>query len=478
MNKHLFSILALVCVAFSCSDDGKDEDPKPESVEVSFAEPDASIDVYAGDYFQVKIKQFDKTKHGLSLNGVTLSASGVGGKDSNGYTVVEIFTPAKVGSGRLVLTNGEEKLNGPTVTYNKQYYAARIWHLYHGMGMAVLPNDRVLIYDPGWTRWETMRFDGFRKDEHDMYWATVRMGDTGFDNAMIAYGLYSSDAENGGTGMTVDPVGDLYFYQLTGDYQTHDAPARRNILTTPATAMTESSFMADFYHPESVQDQITQVSDLESDSKGNLYTVLTKQKYIQKITEGVVSNFVGSTTQGTADGTGANAQFSLIQAIGIDGQDNIYVADSNRVRQITPAGVVTTLAGSTTAGYVDGTLTEARFNYIAALTAAPDGTLFLYDRDNKSVRIISADRSRVSTLRVARTNIAGNTFEPGFSDHHLPMTLDSRGNLFLAQSAENKSRGQAFHILVPEDNIPDDVFNGIISGSFNYVVSSEFVGEE
>jgi hypothetical protein len=477
MNKHLFLPLALVCVLFSCSDDSKDPEPEVPA-EVSFVEPGASVSAYAGQTFDVKIKNFSTSKHVLSLNGVQLTAQVLPGSD---YSIARVTTPPKVGSGRLVLTNGDQTQNGPAVNYVKQYYGVVIMsHLYHGTGLACLPNDRILVYDPEWSRLETMRFEGFSNDENGFTFATVRSDmDLRFDGPMYDYPLIGTQAKNGGVGMTVDRAGDLYFFQRTGDYQTHQLPERRNILTAPASAVTAGPLVAEFYHPETIQDEIGTVSDLESDSKGNLYAVLTKQKYIQKIANGVVTKFVGSTSTGTADGTGANAQFSLIQAIAIDGQDNLYVADSNRVRQITPAGVVTTLAGSTQAGSVDGTLSEARFNYIATLTAAPDGTLFLFDRGNKSVRIISADRTQVSTMRLVGVSQGDKSFEPGPYDYNLPMTIDSHGNVYLLQSAVDTEHGQIFHALVPEDNIPNNLFEGLVYGSStNYVAGVKYAHED
>jgi len=72
------------------------------------------------------------------------------------------------------------------------------------------------------------------------------------------------------------------------------------------------------------------------------------------------------TVSGSADGTGSAARFSHPYAVAIDGSGNVYVADTYNftVRKITPAGVVTTLAGlAGNTGSIDGKGSGARFSY-------------------------------------------------------------------------------------------------------------------
>jgi len=72
------------------------------------------------------------------------------------------------------------------------------------------------------------------------------------------------------------------------------------------------------------------------------------------------------TVSGSADGTGSAARFSHPYAVAVDGSGNVYVADTYNftVRKITPAGVVTTLAGlAGNTGAIDGKGSGARFSY-------------------------------------------------------------------------------------------------------------------
>ena len=84
------------------------------------------------------------------------------------------------------------------------------------------------------------------------------------------------------------------------------------------------------------------------DASGNIYVADRTNHTIRKVTPaGNVTTFAGlANTPGTTDGTGSAARFSSPQGIAVDSAGTVYVADgSNTIRTITPAGVVTTLAG-------------------------------------------------------------------------------------------------------------------------------------
>ncbi|MBA4316823.1 MAG: hypothetical protein C0412_00330 [Flavobacterium sp.] len=146
---------------------------------------------------------------------------------------------------------------------------------------------------------------------------------------------------------------------------------------------------------------------LAIDKAGNIYAADVFNNSIRKITPaGVVSTFAGS-TQGFADGTGTAAQFNRPFGVAIDGFDNLYVTDTynNKIRKITPEGVVSTLAGSTQ-GDADGIGTAAQFYHPIGIAVDGAGNLFVTDNLNYKIKKITTD-GMVST--VAGTGVAGNT---------------------------------------------------------------------
>jgi len=130
------------------------------------------------------------------------------------------------------------------------------------------------------------------------------------------------------------------------------------------------------------------------DAAGNVYIGDTFNQTIRKITAaGVVSTLAGlANSQGIADGSGNVARFHQPGGVAVDTAGNVYVADAGNstIRAITPAGVVSTLAGSAgNAGNIDGTGAAARFNAPIDVTVDAAGNVYVADSSNQSIRLIT-----------------------------------------------------------------------------------------
>jgi len=135
---------------------------------------------------------------------------------------------------------------------------------------------------------------------------------------------------------------------------------------------------------------------------GNVYVSDSLNNTIRKITPaGDVTTFAGSPgPSDAADGTGPAARFAHPKGVAVDSMGNIYVsdADNSTIRKITPGRVVTTLAGSAgNAGSFDGTGSTARFNNPNGIAVDGTGQIYVADSNNHTIRKITP-AGVVSTL--------------------------------------------------------------------------------
>ena len=112
-----------------------------------------------------------------------------------------------------------------------------------------------------------------------------------------------------------------------------------------------------------------------------------------------VSTLAGTGAQGAADGPGSSATFSNPIGVAVDGAGNVYVAEANnnKIRKISAAGVVSTLAGTGSQGAADGPGSSATFNSPTGVAVDGAGNVYVADFGNNKIRKITA-AGVVSTL--------------------------------------------------------------------------------
>jgi len=178
------------------------------------------------------------------------------------------------------------------------------------------------------------------------------------------------------------------------------------------------------------------------DANGNVYVADNGNNLIRKISsDGVVSTFAGSGVQVDHNGTGTAASFNGPRGIAVDVNGNVYVADNgNLIRKISPTGVVTTFAGSGVQGNTNGTGTAASFNTLMGIAVDVNGNVYVADYGNILIRKISP-AGVVSTL--AGSGSVGNTNGTGTAaSFFMPygITVDGSGNVYVADSGANLIR--------------------------------------
>jgi DNA-binding beta-propeller fold protein YncE len=266
------------------------------------------------------------------------------------------------------------------------------------------------------------------------------------------------------TGVTVDAAGNLYvavaglnqIYKITPGGATSTLAGNSFAGSNDGTGSSAS-----FNYPTGVT----------VDGSGNVYVADSGNNTIRKITSGgVVTTLAGKPGLiGSADGTGAAAQFNYPLGIGIDGAGNLYVADNfnQTIRKITPAGLVSTYAGSAgNAGSIDGTAFAARFSSPAAVAVDAAGNVFVSDSLNYTIRKISPAG--------AVTTLAGSAGNPGAANgtgssarfyDPFGITVDAAGNIYVADASNNTiRRGEAVIGDFNGDGKPDLIFQNTVTG--------------
>ncbi|WP_199509112.1 NHL repeat-containing protein, partial [Flavobacterium sp. AG291] len=182
---------------------------------------------------------------------------------------------------------------------------------------------------------------------------------------------------------------------------------------------------------------------LAIDASGNLYVADYSNNRIRKITpSGVVSTFAGSGTAGATNGTGTAATFQDPRGITIDPSGNLYIAEysNNRIRKITPSGVVTTLAGSGSQSSTDGTGTSAAFYnpYDIAYDAATN-SLYVTEFSSRRIRKVTLD-GVVTTLAGNGAGYADGTGTAALFNNPTCIASDSKGNLYVSDNGNFRLR--------------------------------------
>jgi len=212
-------------------------------------------------------------------------------------------------------------------------------------------------------------------------------------------------------GVAVDGAGNVYVADSANSTIRHISPS--GTVTTLA-GLAENPGKLDGTGSEA---RFWGPNDVARDVAGNLYVTDSGNNLIRKISPGgVVTTLAGNADAGpgSADGTGNDARFRGPDGVAVDNNGNVYVADTfnHTIRKVTPAGVVTTLAGLAGAyGSTDGTNDQARFYFPNDLTIDAAGDLIVADTRSNTIRKVTPEG--VVTTLAGRASSEGYAEGPG-----------------------------------------------------------------
>ena len=225
----------------------------------------------------------------------------------------------------------------------------------------------------------------------------------GSDSTGLINGPAANSALFGPTGVAVDGSGNVYI-----------ADAGNNIIRMVNTSDVVSTYAGSTNEAATngplLSASFNNPTGLAIDGSGNIFVADMLDGMIREISPstGTVTTLAGSgDTTASVNGTGTAASFYFPNSLAVDASDNIYVTEyaTNLIRKVDPTGVVTTFAGNGAAGQADSTGTSASFNGPSGIAVDKSGNLYVADTYNNVIRKITP-AGVVSTI--AGSGIAGS----------------------------------------------------------------------
>ena len=245
-------------------------------------------------------------------------------------------------------------------------------------------------------------------------------------------------------GATVDAAGNLYIADFRNSRIRKVSPAG-TVTTIAGSGL--PGFSGD--NGAALQAQLSYPSDVEVDAAGNLYIADTNNHRIRRVSAaGVITTVAGNGVAGFGgdNGSAVTAQLYTPTGIAIDGAGNLYIADTynSRIRKVTPSGIITTVAGSGAHGFSgEGQVaTSSALNDPTGIAVDAAGNLYIADRFNHRIRTVTAN-GLLNTIAGTGTGEFGG--DGGLAtaaslQNPSDVAVDKYGSLYIADQSNHRVR--------------------------------------
>ncbi len=187
---------------------------------------------------------------------------------------------------------------------------------------------------------------------------------------------------------------------------------------------------------------------LAVDSAGNLY--IADGTRVRKVTtDGFIATIAGNGTAGSAGdgGPAVSAQLDSAYDVAVDIDGGVYVSVAGRIRKVSPDGIITTIAGTSTLGFSgdDGPAVSAQLYYVQGIALDAAGNLYIADANR--IRKIAADSGVITTI--AGNGVGGFSGDGGPAvisqlNNPVDVALDAAGSIYIADSLNDRVRKATF----------------------------------
>jgi uncharacterized protein (TIGR03437 family) len=241
-------------------------------------------------------------------------------------------------------------------------------------------------------------------------------------------------------GIAFDATGKIMYIADTGNSVIRKVDTSTGIITTVA-GNNSSAYGGDGGPATSAS--LSLPTGVALDSAGNLYIADTNNSCIRKVTtDQVIHTVAGQCSYALFQGDGGPAIAAKLNkpySVAVDAQGSIYFSDTqnNRIRKVTPDGIINTIAGNGTQGFRDGPALQAELYSPSGIALDASGSLYIADKSNFRIRKLLPSGNLVTVAGSGSPGYSGNGVAATGAAMYFPLGIfvdNSTGNAYIADS--------------------------------------------